>query len=168
MLSTMERMGRAVHSSDLSHGERRTTDADVLGAMGAAGIRHPQGRALLQMDLTMRRADVEDALAETKAIVRDQAKRKGWAALQPKSLVDIARHALEHYTMPVCPKCHGRKLIYAQHQSVTPCQHCNATGKRPLKTRWEREVRAVLAAMEGLRERAICGINQQLGRPAFA
>ncbi|MBK9497330.1 MAG: hypothetical protein IPO08_22980 [Xanthomonadales bacterium] len=140
----------------------------MIAAMGAAGIKNPQGRAILQMDLTQRRADVEDALAEAKFIVRDEARKNRWPALQPKAIADIAREALRHYTAPACPKCFGRGMIYAENRSVVPCQACDATGKRPPIGRWEREIRAVLAAMERLRENALAGVNRQLCRPAFA
>jgi len=167
-MSTTERMGKAVASSDLSHSPLHTTDADVLGAMGAAGIRYRQGRAILQMDLTMRAADIDEALAETKSIARNLVKKHGWARLSGKDLHSIARAALTYYTQPACPKCMGRGLIYAKHQRVGPCNACSATGKRTLDHRYAREVRAVLAAMEHLRGKAICGVNRQLGRPDHA
>lgn len=41
-------------------------------------------------------------------------------------------------------------------------------GRKPLRTRFEREVRAVLAAFDRLREATIAGVNFRLGRPVAA
>lgn len=166
--STSERLGRAIHSSDLSHSAEHTTDVDVVGALGAAGIRNRQGSAILQMDMTLNASDIADAHREAKAIVRDVVKRNRWPIPTPKDLAAIARQALEHYIAPACPHCSGRGLRYEQNQSVRPCTACNATGKKPLRTRFEREVRAALVAFDRLRDAALEGVNVQLGRPRFA
>lgn len=166
--STTERLSRAIHSSDLSHKPGRIADVDVIGALGAAGIRQRQGSAILQMDMTLRAADVAEAEREARAVVRDVAKRNGWRIPQAKDLAAIARQALEHYVAPACPRCSGRGMLYEPHQSVRPCSVCNATGRKALRSRWEREVRAVLVAFDRLREAALSGVNRQLGRPAFA
>ena len=166
--STAERIGRAIHSSDLGHDARRTTDADVLAALGGAGIKHRHGAAILQLDMTLRADDLRDAEREAKGIARDVAWRNGWAIPSPKDLSAIARQALEHYVSPACPHCLGRGMLYEAGQSVRACLKCDATGRKPLRTRFEREVRAVLAAFDRLREATIAGVNFRLGRPVAA
>ena len=164
--STLERIGRAAHSSDLSHRSGRLTDADVLGAVGAAGIHHRHGSEILRMMLSLGNGDDEPTIRE---VVRAEGKRHGWSILGNSGLVArVARAALAHFRNPACPTCSGRSYIYAEHQQVTPCPQCDATGKRPVTGRFAREIRAVLKAMDRLRDEALEGINRQLGRPAWA
>lgn len=166
--STTERLGRAIHSSDLAHRSGRTTDVDMVGALGAAGIHHRHGAAILQMDMTLKPSDVSDAMREALAIVRDVVKRNRWPMPAPKQAREIASQALAHYLNPACPMCSGRGVIYAPQQSVRPCLVCGSSGRKPLRSRNEREVKAVLAAFDRLREGAVSGVNRQLGRPDWA
>ena len=49
--SVLERLSEAKTSTDLSHRPTRC-DVDYVAALGAAGIKHPAGSAILDADLT--------------------------------------------------------------------------------------------------------------------
>jgi len=55
--------------------------------------------------------------------------------LEDNQVKALAKAALKHWLIPVCPKCSGQRFeeIAGTHRlGKTPCKVCHGTGERPL------------------------------------
>lgn len=149
----LERLSQAKVSSDLSH-RPTLCDVDFCAGSGAAAVHHRVGSALMNLDLTLERASIGPALAETTVIVRACAQKLGWS-LTPIKTRRIAMEALRLYLRPTCEPCKGRGMLGVDRSEpdgrARPCPTCGGDGRAVPYRKSERYVRAVLAVMERAR-----------------
>lgn len=159
-----ERLSSAFVSDDLSMVPERIGDADYLTALGMAGARRSLGATVLHLDLAGDRGSVRDALAAVQQVVRKLAARDGWV-VDPGRAKSIATEALHYYVKPACVECCGRGFLGLDggRRSVPrPCSACSASGRRPIKGKYSREVRAVVSRLEEMRETASHEVRRRL------
>lgn len=143
--TVLERLSEAKTSTDLSHRPTRC-DVDYVAALGAAGIKHKAGSAILDADLTRDPETITSAYKATENIVRILSRKRSWLMTPPK-LRAIATAAFRAYMLPACPACKGRgftgvetmvadRLIdcpdckgSGRGKDGKPCQSCNGKGK---------------------------------------
>ena len=127
--SVMERLSEAKTSSDLSHKHTRC-DVDYVAALGAAGIHHPTGSALLDADLTQSADTIVRAYRAAEQIVRMIGARRNWLMTGPK-LRAIATAAIRLYMAPACPCCKGRGFTGVEtisEEGLKDCPDCKGAG----------------------------------------
>lgn len=127
--TVLERLSEAKVSSDLSHRHGRC-DVDYVGALGAAGINHPTGSALLDADLTQSSDTLTRAYKAAEQIVKLRAARNHWL-MTPQKLRRIAMDAFRLYMAPACPVCKGRGYTgveTAAEESLVDCPDCKGEG----------------------------------------
>jgi len=143
--TVLERLSEAKTSTDLSHRPTRC-DVDYVAALGAAGITHRAGSAILDADLTRDPETIRGAYQATESIVKILARKRHWLMSPPK-LRAIATAAFRAYMLPSCPACKGRgftgvetmvadRLIdcpdckgHGYGKDRKPCKTCNGKGK---------------------------------------
>jgi len=127
--SVMERLSEAKTSSDLSHKHTRC-DVDYVAALGAAGIHHPTGSALLDADLSQSADTIVRAYRAAEQIVRMIGARRNWLMTGPK-LRAIATAAIRLYMAPACPCCKGRGFTGVEtisEEGLKDCPDCKGEG----------------------------------------
>lgn len=160
----IERLSHAMVSDDLSQNAERTCDVDYLTALGMAGARRGIATTYLQLDLAMDAGSLRDAHAAATQLVRKMAPKLGWA-LDDRRTRAIATSALHHYVKPACPPCHGRGFVgveVGRRGTPRPCSVCNGSGKRQIEGKFAREVRAVVARLEDIREIAAREVKRRM------
>ena len=127
--SVLERLSEAKTSSDLSHKHNRC-DVDYVAALGAAGIHHPTGSALLDADLTQSADTIVRAYRAAEQIVKMIGARRNWLMTGPK-LRAIATAAIRLYMAPACPCCKGRGFTGVEtisEEGMKDCPDCKGEG----------------------------------------
>jgi len=128
--SVLERLAEAKTSSDLSHRPTRC-DVDYVAALGAAGIHHPTGSALLDAGLTQHPDTIIGAYRATEKIVRILAAKRHWL-MTPQKLRAIAMAAFKTYMLPACPPCNGRGFVGVEtltDETLIDCPDCRGGGR---------------------------------------
>ena len=113
--TVIERLSEAMVSDDLSH-RHTICDADYVAALGMSGIKDRDGAALLDLDLTLSRGSVADAMEAAKRITRACGAKHRWVMTPPK-IRKIAEGAIRAYLKPACSGCRSRLRAAA---SFTP------------------------------------------------
>ncbi len=149
--TVIERLSEAMVSDDLSH-RHTICDADYVAALGMSGINDRDGAALLDLDLTLSRGSVADAMEAARRITRSCGAKHRWIMTPPK-VRKIAEGAMRAYLKPACSGCRGRGFVgldrdTTEVQRVSVCHACGGTGKAPLPAKYRREITEVLARME--------------------
>ena len=127
--SVLERLSEAKTSTDLSHRPTRC-DVDYVAALGAAGIKHPAGSAILDADLTRDPDTLKAAYRATEKIVKILAQKRNWM-MSAQKLRTIATAALKTYMLPACPACKGRGFTGVEtisSESLIDCPDCHGEG----------------------------------------
>lgn len=150
--SLQERLLRAFSSSDLSLNAETRGDADHLVALGYAG-RASGGvsGAVMRLHLAGNPSDYQAAKSAVVRLARHMNGVRNWQL--GKHVAVVGELALAYHVLPVCQCCQGRKYEVPEGTPYTTaniCKPCRGSGKRPVQRKFNAEIRAVIAVLEGI------------------
>jgi hypothetical protein len=149
--SLQERLISAFNSSNLSVSFEKRGDADYLAALGMASRQNGEvAGAVMRVHLAGSPADYRQAEEATTRLVRHLNAVRNWN-LGGRAIRQVGVLALRYHVQPTCQTCHGRRYEVPEgspHTNGNICKPCRGTGKRPVQSRFNKEIRGVLAILE--------------------
>jgi len=148
--SAVERLAVARWTDDLTVKKCRC-DVDVLIAAGFAALRTNLGAAaLVNLRFSLTPGDWALALDRATELAQRISHAEKWH-FEDRQILALARAALKHFLVPVCPECRGQRfeeIPGTRRLGKTTCKACHGTGERPLPRESSRQMRAILSLME--------------------